>query len=154
MKRRGYLILTRLAEMIKDHEDGERENDQEVDRDETDPYNEVTFGRRRPDSVVVDWTNKILFVLEFKRTSDQRRDYRELGEPRARAQYNILIRSLEKVAGEAEGENGGWQIKLIIFVGGTSGSVNVQIFNDNLKEPQVLESKRNAIRGKVWSMSC
>jgi hypothetical protein len=41
-----------------------------------------------------------------------------------RAQHGILIRSLEKVAGEAEGENGGWKIKLIIFVGGTSGSVN------------------------------
>ncbi len=35
---------------------------------------------------------------------------------------------------------------MIIFVGGTSGSVNVQILNDNLKELQVLESKRNAIR--------
>jgi hypothetical protein len=100
---------------------------------------------------VVDWTNKILFVLEFKRTSDQRRDYREREESRARAQHDILIRSLEKVAGETEGENGGWKIKLIIFVGGTSGSVNAQIFNDNLKELQVLESKRNAIR-KVWSI--
>ena len=35
-------------------EEGGQENDQEVDRDETDPYNEVTFGRRRLDSVVVD----------------------------------------------------------------------------------------------------
>ena len=35
---------------------------------------------------------------------------------------------------------------MIIFVGGTNGSVNVQIFNDNLKELQVLESKRNTIR--------
>ena len=122
----------------EDHKDGEQENDQETDRDETDPYNEVIFGRRRPDSVVVDWTSKILFVLEFKRTSDQRRDYRERGESRARAQHDILIRSLEKVAGEAEGENGGWKIKLIIFVGGTSGSVNVQIFNDNLNALQVL----------------
>ena len=61
----------------EDHKDGEQENDQETDRDETDPYNEVIFGRRRPDSVVVDWTNKILFVLEFKRPSDKRRDYRE-----------------------------------------------------------------------------
>jgi hypothetical protein len=26
------------------HEDGEQENDQEADRDETDPYNEVIFG--------------------------------------------------------------------------------------------------------------
>jgi hypothetical protein len=102
---------------------------------------------------VVDWTNKILFVLEFKRTSDQKRDYRERGESRARAQHDILIRSLEKVAGEAEGENGGWKIKLIIFVGGTSGSMNVQIFNDNLQELQVLESKRNAIRkGLVYGL--
>jgi hypothetical protein len=85
----------------EDHEDGEKENDQDVDRDETDPYNEVIFGRKRPDSVVVDWTNKILFVLEFKRTSDNRSDYRERGEYRARAQHDILIRSLEKVAGEA-----------------------------------------------------
>ena len=80
---------------------------------------------------MVDWTNKILFVLEFKRTSDQRRDYRELGESRARAQHGVLIQSLKKVAGEAEGENGGWKIKLIVVVGGTSGSVNVQTFNDN-----------------------
>jgi hypothetical protein len=93
-----------------------------------------------------------LFVLEFKRTSDQSRDYRERGESRARAQHDILIRSLDKVAGEAEGENGGWKIKLIIVVGCTSESVNVQIFNDNL-ELQVLESKRNAIRkGLVYKL--
>jgi hypothetical protein len=101
---------------------------------------------------VVDWTNKILFVLEFKRTSDQRQDYPEQGESRARAQHDILIKSLEKVAGEAEGENGGWKIKLMISEGGTSGSVNVQNFNDNLKALQVLESKRNAIRkGLVYA---
>jgi hypothetical protein len=76
-----------------------------------------TFGRRRPDSVVVNWTNKVLFELEFKRTFDQRRDYRERGESRARVQHDILIRSLEKVAGEAEGENGIWEMNLIIFVG-------------------------------------
>jgi hypothetical protein len=38
----------------QDNEDGVQEKDQDLDRDETDPYNEVTFGRRRPDSVVVD----------------------------------------------------------------------------------------------------
>ena len=72
----------------------------------------------------------------------------------ARAQHDILIRSLEKVAGDAEGENGGWKIKLIVFVGGTSGSVNVQTFNDNLKALEVLESsKTNAIRkGLVYEL--
>ena len=46
----------------------------------------------------------------------------------------------------AEGENGGWKIRLIIFVGGTCESVNVKTFNDNMTELHVIESKRNAIR--------
>jgi hypothetical protein len=69
------------------------------------------------------------------------------------AQHNILVRSLKKVAEDAEGENGGWKIKLIIFVGGTSGSVHAQTLNDSLKELQVIESKRNAIwKGLVYEM--
>ena len=78
-------------------------------------------GYDRPDSVVVDWANKVLYVMEFKSTSDQRRDYRERGESRAMAQHDIVVRGLQKVAEDAEGKNGGWKIKLIIFVGGTSG---------------------------------
>ena len=38
---------------------------------ETDPYDEVIFGRRRPDSVAIEWTSKTVYVLEFKRSSDQ-----------------------------------------------------------------------------------
>ena len=104
-----------------DQVDKEQEDNQEVDREETEPYNETIFGRRRPDSNAVEWTSKVLYVLDFKRTSDQGRNYRELGEARARAQHDILVKSLEKVAGEAVGENSGWRIKLIIFVGGTCG---------------------------------
>jgi hypothetical protein len=102
---------------------------------------------------VVDWVNKVLFVLEFKRTSDQKRDYREPGESRAKAQRDILIKSHEKVVRGANDINEGWKIKLIIFVGGTSGSVNVRTFNDNMQELQVIESKRNAIRtGLVFEL--
>jgi hypothetical protein len=50
------------------------------------------------------------------------------------------------VARDAEGENEGWKIRLIIFVGRTCGSVNVNTFNDNMNELHVIESKRNAIR--------
>ena len=106
----------------------------------------VIFGQRRPDSLAIDWTNKMVYVLEFKRTSDQRRDYRESGESRAMAQQNVLIRSLEKVAGETEREVERWKVKLIVFVGGACGSVHVQTFNNNLKELGVVESKRGAIR--------
>jgi hypothetical protein len=56
-------------------------------------------------------------------------------------------------AEDAEGENGGWKIKLIIFVGGTSGSVHAQTLNDNLRELQVIESNRNATRkGVVYEL--
>jgi hypothetical protein len=102
--------------------------------------------QKRPDSVAVDWTSKVLYVLEFKRTSDQRQNYRERGESRARAQHDVLVKSLEKVAGEADKENGGWKVKLIVFEGGTCGSVHAQTFNNNLKELGVVESKRNTIR--------
>ena len=53
-------------------------------------------------SVVVDWANKVLYVLEIKRTSDQRRDDRERGESQTMAQNDILVRSLEKVAEDTE----------------------------------------------------
>jgi hypothetical protein len=64
----------------------------------------------------------------------------------ARAQHDVLVKRLETVAKNAEGESAGWTAKLIIFVGGTCGSVHVQTFNSNLKELGVVELKRNAIR--------
>ena len=144
----------KLLESIRANERGpensganqEQDDDRIVDRDETDPYNEVIFGRRRPDSVAIEWTGKTVYVLEFKLTLDQRQDYREQGERRARVQHDVLVKSLDTVAKEAEGENAGWTVKLIIFVGGTCGSVHVQTFNNNLKELGVVESKRNTIR--------
>jgi hypothetical protein len=129
-----------------DRADKEQEDDQEVDRDDTDTRMETIFGRRQPDSIAVEWSSKVVYVLEFKRTSDQRRDYRECGEARARVQHDVLVKSVEKVAREADGENTGWKIKLVIFVGGTCGSVHVQTLNNNLKELGFIESKRNTIR--------
>ena len=67
------------------------------------------------------------------------RDYRERGEFRARVQRDILIKSLERVAKDAEDENGGWNIRLMIFVGGTCVSVIVKSFNDNMNELHVIE---------------
>ena len=70
------------------HVSQEQDDDRTADRDEIDPYNEVICGRRRPDSVAIEWTSKTLYILEFKRTSDQRQDYRERGESRARDQHD------------------------------------------------------------------
>ena len=56
------------------HDDEELENDQEVERDGTDPHNKIIFGRRRPDSssVVINWDNKVIYVWKFKHMSDQK----------------------------------------------------------------------------------
>jgi len=42
--------------------------------------------------------SKTVYVLEFKRTSDQRQDYREQGEHRGLAQHDVLVQSLDTVA--------------------------------------------------------
>ena len=75
---------------------------------ETDPCDEVIFGRRRPDSVAIEWPSKTVCVLEFKHTSDQRHNYRDQGELRARTQHDVLVKSLDTVAKGAKGENAGW----------------------------------------------
>jgi hypothetical protein len=68
-------------------------------------------------------TSNVIYIYHLY-TLDQRRDYRERGGSRAKAQHDIFIKSLKKVARDADGENEGWKIKLLMFVGGTSGSVN------------------------------
>ena len=62
-----------------------QQRDDELVGDEKEPYEEVIFGQRRPDSMAIDWNNKVVYVLEFKRTYDQSQDYRGKGDARARA---------------------------------------------------------------------
>ena len=57
-----------------------QQRDDDLVGDEKEPNEEAIFGQRRPDSMAIDWNNKMVYVLEFKRTSDQRKDYREKGE--------------------------------------------------------------------------
>jgi hypothetical protein len=80
----------------KDNDNGEQECDREVGRDVAESYEEVIFGRRRPDSVVVDWANRVLFVLEFERASDQRRDYREQGDHEQKPNTTFLSKVSRK----------------------------------------------------------
>jgi hypothetical protein len=47
----------------KDNNTADQECDQEVGLDEAESYEEVIFGQRRPDSVVVNWA--IMWVLLF-----------------------------------------------------------------------------------------
>ena len=76
VEREAEKLLEGTRANVRDPENSgasqEPDDDRIGDRDEADPYDEVIFGRRRPDSVAIEWTSKTVYVLEFKRTSDQR----------------------------------------------------------------------------------
>ena len=129
------------------------DHEQDEDEDRQAPYKEVVFEKRRPDSMAIDWTNKKIYVLEFKRTSDQRSNYRSRAEARAAEQHDVLIKSLKEVFQNRFGRQVVWDAKLITFVGGTCGSVNVDKFNEHLEELQVSKGKYRAIRkGLVYEL--
>ena len=107
--------------VVQDNEDMESEEGQD------DSYADVVFaGKRRPDAMILDKPDKPVFVLEFKRTSDQRSDYRERGEARAEKQQKVLVKSLKRASEKVFGP-GQWKVKLITLVGGTCGSVNTGV---------------------------
>ena len=103
--------------------------------------------------MAIDWTNKKIYVLEFKRTSDQRSNYRSRGEARAAEQHDVLIKSLKEVFWKRFHGQAAWDAKLITFVGGTCGSVKVDKFNEHLEELQVSKGKHRTIRkGLVYEL--
>jgi hypothetical protein len=100
---------------------------------------------RKLDGAAIDEKEKILYVLEFKRTTDQREEYEVRAKARAEKQYEDLVQGLLRVGRK---QDQGWTAKQITFVGGTCGSVNVASFEENLKELQVLESKWGKMRSE------
>jgi hypothetical protein len=64
VEREAERLLESMGANARDSENSrasqEQDDDRIVDWDETDPYNEVIFGRRRPDSVAIEWTSKTL----------------------------------------------------------------------------------------------
>ena len=50
---------------------------------------------------------------------------------------------------QAVGQVKGWKVHQIVFVGGTCGSIHVELFNRNMKALGVLESKWDPIRKKL-----
>jgi len=97
---------------------------------------------RRPDAVIFDKIGKTILVLEFKRTSDQRSDYRERREAK---QHKVLVKSLTTVMERVFGLEQ-WKAQLITFVSDTCGAVNTRAFNKNLKELKVLGHMHDTIR--------
>ena len=122
----------------KVREDSDMGEAGETAEEEEEFSEEGAIWTRKLDGVAIDKENKILYVLEFKRTTDHREEYEEGARVRSESQYEDLVQGLLRV-GSKQGQ--GWTAKQVTFVGGTCGSVNVTSFEENLKELQVLESK-------------
>jgi hypothetical protein len=102
------------------------------------------FWRRRLDGIGLDTATKEFLAIEFKRTQDARVNYVERATAVAQEQYTSPLTGLQAV-----GQVKGWKVHQIVFVGGTCGSVHVELFNSNMKALGVLESKWGPIRKKL-----
>ena len=80
--------------------------------------------------------------VEFKRT--RRPSYEARATEAARKQHESLIGGLRPI-----GEQRGWEVEQLVFVGGTCGSVSVESFNQNLKLLEVPEGKWNRFRQRM-----
>ena len=105
---------------------------------------EERFWRRRLDGIALDEKGKKCYPIEFKRKRDQRLSYEEEATKVAERQYESLLAGLQAV-----GEQRGWEIKQIVFVGGTCGSVGEDVFNQNMKLLEVVESRWSTIRQRL-----
>ena len=99
------------------------------------------FWKQRPDRVAVDSQKRVIYIVEFKRTIDLRPNFQAEAEARATRQHEWLAKTLSKI-----GERTNWTVQVIIFTGGTLGSVDVKSFENSLKTLEVKKERWNQIR--------
>ena len=143
--RRRQARKAREKEAKQEEGDGRDENEGEEVRMEEE---EKSMWDRKTDSVAIDRGKKILYLLEFKRTTDQRADFKKRATVRAEEQYEDVLGALTEV-GRDMGRQ--WKVKLLTFVGGTCGSVHKEELEKNLEEFQVLKSRWKGIRERLVS---
>ena len=142
-RRRRQARKAREEEARQEEREGREEHEEEEEKMEEE---EKSMWDRRADGVAIDRGKKILYLLEFKRTSDQRADFEKKATVRAEQQYEDVVGALTEV-GRDMGRQ--WKVKLLTFVVCTCGSVHKDHLEKNLEELQVLKSKWNGIREKL-----
>jgi len=90
---------------------------------------------RRPDGVATNEALKIVYMLEFKRSTDRDEGFQEMKDAEANEQHKSIISSLKAAAP-------GWKFEQINFVVGNSGSVVESDFYTKLKKLDTQEGKK------------
>jgi len=96
------------------------------------------FWGRRPDGVAINEALKIVFILEFKRSTDRDEGFLEVKDAEVNDQHKSIISALQVGAPE-------WEFEQINFVVGDRGSVAESDFYTKLKKLDVQEGKKDKL---------
>jgi len=101
-------------------------------------FYENRFWNRRPDGIVINKYHRILYILEFKRSSDRNKDFLRVKEDEANEQHRSIIEALRAAALE-------WTFEQINFVAGRRGALVGDDFYNKLEKLNVQAGKRDKI---------
>jgi len=97
-----------------------------------------SFWDRRPNGVAINEALQIVYILQFKRSTDRDERFLEVKEAEANEQHKSIIRALKAAALE-------WEIEQINFVVGNCETVVENDFYTKLKKLDVQEGKKNKL---------
>ena len=97
--------------------------------------------------MAIDIKKKILFVLEFKRSTDRVEEFLETKEAAANEQHSSIIEVLRAVTNE-------WVVEQINFVSGNRGSVMESNFYEKLEKLDVQAGKKDKIFSDHLTQVC
>jgi hypothetical protein len=101
-------------------------------------FHENRFWNRRPDGIVINKNHRILYILEFKLSSDRNKDFLRVKEDEANEQHSSIIEALRAAALE-------WTFEQINFVAWRRGAVVEDDFYNKLEKLNVQAGNRGKI---------
>jgi len=102
---------------------------------------------RRPDGVAINVDMQIVYILEFKRSTDRDEGFLEVKEAKANEQHKSIIGALKATAPK-------WEFEQIVFVVGNCGSVVESDFYNKLKKLDVKEAKKDKLSAYHVTQVC
>jgi len=117
--------------VVKEHERARYDFD-------TTMFYENRFWNRRQGGIVINKYHRILYILEFKRSSDRNKNFLRVKEDEANEQHRNIIEALRAAAPE-------WTFEQINFVAERRGAVVEDDFYNKLQKLNVQAGKRDKI---------
>jgi len=105
------------------------------------------FWGRRPDGVAINVALKIVYILEFKRSTDRDEGFLEVKDAEANEQHKIIICALKAAALE-------WDFEQINFAVGNRGSVVESDFYTKLKKLEIQEGIKDKLFANHVTQVC